>query len=655
MFRPLIRASALHRPGSASGVMLLEDLHWLDPGSESFLEVFIDALRGTKTLLIANYRLGYTAPWMESADYDQISLAPLPPLEADTLAARLLGDDQSVTPLLRMIADRARGNPLFIEELVRKFEESGYLSGQRGDYRLVRAPELQLVPETVQAIIGARIDNRPETEKSALQAAAVVGREFTLPLLARVVEVPEVELAALLDRLADAGLISQTGAGETTFGFAHPMMQEVAYGSMLSERRRTLHAAVATELEKNPLELDGTRASLIAHHWEEAGNFRQAGSYYWKAATWYGSLNPMAWHGTRDPARALDAWKQVRRLVLPLPLEGQARKWLVWADAQIMNMGLPSQSITSAEARLYYFEALEAARSLGESRYVMVLSLGYAWLQEMSGSAADAVVMLDEVISTLDDRNDSSVKVLLTVTLSHMLRLAGNFPRALQCSDEAMARLHEVADIDKQLFDIPLADFARAVRGRILAMMDRANEARSQLDQVCDSNAPFIRLQAHVGSIDLAWGLNDIGQAGAHLEKMTQLAKSYDNPIWLTVCLGYTGLVQSMRDEYSLAAETLTTALEEMHRRGETKQPRTLTDLAYAQLRMGLNAQARTTAEEAIALAQRRGLKAMHAYAEWVIGGPAAPAFKELVAETGANLLLRLRHPYSDDGLTSDT
>ena len=646
LFRPLLRAIADYR---ARGVILLEDLHWMDPGSESMLELFVEVVRNMPFLLIVNYRPGYSAPWMRGDRYDQISLAPLRHAAADSLAVQLLGDDESVRALLPLIADRAQGNPLFIEELVRKFEESGYLAGERGAYHLLRMPDMRLVPDTVQAIIGARIDGRPEAEKSIIQAAAVIGREFAMSVLARLVGEPVARLDGALRRLSAAGLVFQSGAGKDLFAFTHPMVQEVAYRSLLSERRRSLHASVAAELEKTLPDPGGGQAGLIAYHWEEAGNPMQAASYNIKAATWYGTpdlARPLAWHGTRDPTRALDAWKQARRLMIELPLEGQAKALLIWADAQILSMGRRSQSLTAADAEPYYREAMALARAMGETRLMVLVTLIYAWLQEAGGLFANIVAPMDEVLTALDDRKDASLKVLLTANVGHMLRIAGDLPRALQAMDEALGRMHEVAEIDKKVLDFQPASFAKAIRGRILAMMGRCDEARPLLDKLYGSGEPFVRMHAHYGCIDIAWGLNDIAQASVHLDMATRLAKSSGHPSWMATCDNYAGLVQAMRGEYSLAIETLSSALERLRRSSrKVQETRVLADLAYAQLCAGLIDQARLTAGEAASSARRRGMKVWLAYAEWVMGGPTSPAFRKLVAETDANLLMRLRYP----------
>src|SRR5262249_41956415 len=158
-------------------------------------------------------------------------------------------------------------------------------------------------------------------------------------------------------------------------------------------------------------------------------------SYYIDAATWYGASDttrPLAWDSTRDPARSFEAWKQARRLMLELQLEGQAKALLVWADTQIMNMGVRSESLTTAEAEPYYLEATKLARSLGETRPIVLATLVYAWSQEIGGSYVHAVAMISDLLSALDDERDASLVVLLKVNLAYMLRVTGDLPRALQ-------------------------------------------------------------------------------------------------------------------------------------------------------------------------------------------------------------------------------
>src|SRR5260370_30114171 len=139
-------------------------------------------------------------------------------------------------------------------------------------------------------------------------------------------------------------------------GLGHPMVQEVVYRSLVSERRRALHASVAADLEKTLPDPGGAQAGFIAYHFEEAGDAAKAAYYNMKAAMW---------HGTRDPAQALDAWKRMRRLLLELRLDGPARYPLVLASGQIVNLAWRA-GMTAAGVEPYYQEALRSAGSPGD-------------------------------------------------------------------------------------------------------------------------------------------------------------------------------------------------------------------------------------------------------------------------------------------------
>ncbi len=639
LFRRLIRTAGATTPA----VILLEDLHFLDSGSESLLEVLAESLPGTRILLVVNFRPGYAAAWMHGDHYDQVSLAPLRRGAADQLAAQLLGDDESVAPLLSLMADRARGNPLFIEELVRKFEESGDLVGERGVYRLRRSPDMRLVPDTVQAIIGARIDGQPEAEKSILQTAAVIGREFALPVLARLVGGLASQLGNVMHRLASAGLVYEAGAGgDDLYAFRHPMVQDVAYHSLLSEKRRNLHAAVAAELEKTLPDPNGAQAGFIAYHWEEAGNPLQAASYSMKAGTW---------HGTRDAAQALQAWKRAHRLLSGLSLQGQQRYPLLMASGQIVNLAW-REGLTAVDIEPYYTEALTIARELGDMRAITLLTAAYGRVLAASGSAEDYVATVDDVLATVDDSvRNASLRVVLTAILCHALRLSGSLSRALEANDRALARVKDIDDIDQQTLGFSIAIWINGMRAQILAMMGRFDEARPLLDALIAADETTVdvlhRLLAHATQCDIAWALGDLELLDFHSKQALQLAERSGNPYLLVYGKGYAGLAQAIRGAHSDATTTLSDALAYARRRnaGLENEARLLADLAHVQLRAGLVDRARDTAEEAAAVARRRGAKVWLAYSEWLIGGPASASFNSLVEATGAELLRRLSHP----------
>ena len=150
-------------------LVVVEDLHWIDAETQDFLDALVDSLSGTRLLLLATYRPGYTHAWSSRASYTELYLDSLPPESADELVDALLGDDALLEPLKRLLVSRTGRNPLFIEESLRTLVETKSLAGERGAYRLARPVDAIEVPATVQAILAGRIDRLPAGDKRLLQ------------------------------------------------------------------------------------------------------------------------------------------------------------------------------------------------------------------------------------------------------------------------------------------------------------------------------------------------------------------------------------------------------------------------------------------------------------------------------------------------------
>src|SRR5262249_14197751 len=178
LVRNVARSGSRERPV----VVLIGDLHWIDPASAEFVEALADAVVGTTTLLLLNFRPDFSAPWMQRSHYRQIYVAPLDPMKAEELLRDLLGEDSSLVLVCRNIAERAQGNPFFIDELVHSLVERGDFEGERGAYRLPGGIDAIPLPTTVEAVLTARIDRLGEPTKQVLQSAAVIGREVPLAI-----------------------------------------------------------------------------------------------------------------------------------------------------------------------------------------------------------------------------------------------------------------------------------------------------------------------------------------------------------------------------------------------------------------------------------------------------------------------------------------
>jgi class 3 adenylate cyclase len=248
-------------------LLVFEDLHWIDSETEAFLHSLVESLPTTQILLLVNYRPEYQHGWGSKTYYTQLRLDPLPPASADELLQALLGDDAGLTPLMQLLIARTEGNPFFLEESVRTLVETGVLVGEPGAYRLAQALPTVQVPATVQAVLATRIDRLPPEDKRLLQTAAVIGTEVPLPLLQAIAEVPEEVLYGGLTHLQAAEFLYETLLfPEPDYTFKHASTHEVAYGSLLLERRRTLHARIVEALEALAGNRVAEQVERLAHH-----------------------------------------------------------------------------------------------------------------------------------------------------------------------------------------------------------------------------------------------------------------------------------------------------------------------------------------------------------------------------------------------------
>ncbi|MGQ0549997.1 MAG: ATP-binding protein, partial [Armatimonadota bacterium] len=247
--------------------IVFEDLHWIDAETQAVLDALIESLPTAQILLLLNYRPEYQHGWGSKTYYTQLRLDPLARQSAEELLQSLMGDDRGLEPLKRLLIDRTEGNPFFLEECVRTLVEIGVLSGDRGAYRLMKPPDTIHVPATIQAVLAARIDRLSPDDKKILQTAAVIGKDVPLRLLQAVAESPEDALRTSLTRLQVAEFLYEIALfPELEYTFKHALTLEVAYTSLLHERRRSLHARIVEVFETLYPDRVADRANWLAHH-----------------------------------------------------------------------------------------------------------------------------------------------------------------------------------------------------------------------------------------------------------------------------------------------------------------------------------------------------------------------------------------------------
>jgi tetratricopeptide (TPR) repeat protein len=267
-------------------LLVFEDLHWIDAESHALLDSLVEILAGTRVLLLVNYRPEYEHRWGGKSYYTQLRITPLKSESADQLLSSLLGSDASLQPLKQLLIERTEGNPFFLEESVRTLIETRALAGERGAYRLTRDVTAIQVAPTVQAVLAARIDRLPSEEKRLLQSAAVLGKDVPFVLLRVIAELSDEELHRSLARLQAAEFLYETSLfPDPQFTFKHALTHDVAYGSLLQDRRCALHTRIVEAVETCYPDRLVEHIEQMAHHafrgeaWERALIYlRQAGT-----------------------------------------------------------------------------------------------------------------------------------------------------------------------------------------------------------------------------------------------------------------------------------------------------------------------------------------------------------------------------------------
>ena len=299
-------------------LLVFEDLHWIDSETQALLDRLIESLPTAHLLLLVNYRPEYQHGWGSKTYYTQLRLDPLPPASAEAFLAGLLGDDPSLAPLLPLLMARTAGNPFFLEESVRTLVETAALVGTPGAYRLAAPLQGMPVPATVQAVLAARIDRLAPEEKGLLQTAAVLGTDVPFALLRAIADVPEAALHRSLAHLQAAEFLYETRLfPEPEYTFKHALTHEVAYGSLLLERRRGLHARLVEAIEALAPDRGGEQVERLAHHalrgevWDKAVTYcQQAGARAYDRAAF---------------REAVAAFEQALQALAHLPEDGDTR------------------------------------------------------------------------------------------------------------------------------------------------------------------------------------------------------------------------------------------------------------------------------------------------------------------------------------------
>ncbi len=501
-------------------LVLFEDLHWVDAETQALLDGLVESLPTARILLLVNYRPEYQHGWGNKTYYRQLRIDPLPATSAEDLVASLLGDDPGLQPLKRLLIDRTEGNPLFLEESIRTLVETGALAGERGEYRLIRAVSSLQMPASVHAVLAARIDRLADGDKQLLQAAAVVGKDVPLALLQGVSGLDENEVTLALTRLQAAEFLYETSFfPEPEYTFKHALTHEVAYGSLLAERRRALHARIVETIEKSYAARISEQVERLGHHALRAESWDKAIAYLRQAAAKAASRSANV-EVIDHLTKGLDALKNIPdgpdRLKLELDLQ------IALGPALMTTKGYGAPEVERA-----YERARELCGRVGKDPELFAVLHGlwlYYWLRGDIPTVLDLAQQLYDLAQRAGDR---ALRLVAHDVMGEVEVYLGDFSAARshmeQCISLYDPSQHRSLGFRYGGYDPGMA--ARAIGAHALWCLGRPDEA-------------------------LEWSRGAVA-----------LARDLSHPTTLAFALGHAGILHYLRREPRLTLEVAEEAL----------------------------------------------------------------------------------------------
>ncbi len=641
--RRVMHASSRQQPT----LILIEDAHWMDDASMSFMNTLVESLPGTRAMVLVNFRPGFHASWIRKSYYRQLALLPLGESATTELLRSVLGEDPRLSEAIDFLRSRAGGNPFFVEQLVRGLVDAGALHGERGAYTVTRSLQDVELPPTLKALLSARIDRLPEDQNEVVHVAAVVGKKFTEPVLAQVTGMPPSKLAAALQGLCAGEFIYEEAVHpESQYTFRHPLTEEVAYRSQLANRRRRVHEDVARALiDQYPEHVDEW-SGMIAHHWEEANVPLEAADWYRRAALWAGQLHPV---------EALRHWRKVRALLDRGPESAKATELRMAAAYWILlfgwRVGMPPEEVDDV-----FEEGKVFARSADPSA-LAALTGAYSSSKGFAGAIEEAVRGTHETVRLARACGSRELEISFFSTSAYWEQLAGRMEKALAICEETIERTRDDLTLGCTTVGFSINIFSIRFRGELLAQMGRLRESAHELERAVrlaeEHNEMEVLGWAHGNYSTLAWFLGDRELALDHARRGVEIAERLGSWISHMVAYGLLGMALTLKGQWDDAISAFETALEAVRARqtGLQYAPLWLAWLSAAELGKGDATAARRHAEDGVATARTQGSKfwelaAQRALARALLRGkrppPAARTRKvldrciALVAETGA-------------------
>lgn len=405
-------------------ILVFEDLHWMDSLTRLVIDRLAARLAMARILLLATSRPEFDDIWTGAPHYQRLRLDPLDDNAAAALLDGLIGRDADLEPLKTFLALRGEGLPLYLEEAILALVETGALAGRHGDYRLVSEFKTTDVPARLHAILAARIDRLSFEHKRLLQTASVIGNTVPLDLLAPMSGLPDDRLKQVLADLQAGDFIhaDAEAATESAYAFKHALIRDVAYDSVLLDKRREMHAEVVDVIEVAHADMLDAQVELLAFHAERGEKWR-------KAVTYLDRASGKAFERTALGESAQLA-QQAIAILDRLPDDS-------WKMEQAIDLRLKARTALSPTGRLdlanhYLSEAETLAEAAADARRLALINISKTQALNYEGNVEDAIAAGHRACAAAARVGDENIRVVAEFFLSQAHFFHGDYRRTIE-------------------------------------------------------------------------------------------------------------------------------------------------------------------------------------------------------------------------------
>ena len=543
-------------------LMIFEDAQWIDPTSLELFSRTVDRISTLRALLIITYRPEFQPPWLGRPYVTALTINRLTEREAGAMIDRIVGAKPLPANIRRGIIERSDGIPLFVEEMTKAVLEAESQSAPE----LATAPALA-VPATLHASLMARLDRLGAPAKELTQVGAAIGREFSHALLAAVVDKPEAELQAALDRIVAAGLLFGQGvAPYATYLFKHALIQDAAYDTLLREPRRALHAHIADTLERQFADIAENRPEILARHCAEAGLKEKAASLWGRA-------------GQRSLERSalVEAVEQFTRgldQIATLPGTPALRTQQIKLQVGLANALYHTKGFSAVETRAAFDQSramIERAEALGEHfedplvLYSILYGFFIAKFIPFDGEAACALA--SQFLELAEQQKATAPTMIGHRLLGTTLFCLGEPAEGLKHLDQASALYQPAAHRSLTThFGHDVGAATLSLRSWAMWMLGYPETALAEIDHAINA----ARETSHAPTLMFALGMTSFTQiccrnyapANAQIDECMALAEEKGTLHWKMQAIAHRGCVLALVGKSAEAIQTISSGID---------------------------------------------------------------------------------------------